>query len=661
MRGSIAIGFGEWFTADRSRRVAERGLRHEEDRPCDGWRHAGHPKIALLAASLFVAAASDAHAQSCKSDGGLRYLGNAVDGSESVWLSGTVAGSFELEAAQGSQVVDAWSRETSGLHVSRSPVVSPGNGGTHKLYETGNGKPCLIDTQNQKGGIALPPNITLPGIVLPPIGNLFPDFQLPSLPGGPTPPIGTLPSRPGGVTPPIGTVPPSGLMPTRPGSVTPPIGTVPPSGLMPTRPGGVTPPVGTVPPSGLMPTRPGSVTPPIGTVPPSGLMPTRPGRVTPPIATLPPWGARPTSPGTQPPTQPGPQPPTGVRPTTPTQPPTGLTPTDPSVSSRVEGPDYQARARGVAGAPLPDDPCFDPNWDEDDPEAVDRRRECLPALLDGPPLTPGRDLPPPSPWNAWSDAKLVSISDRRFDLDMDSLFGSAAIGIDRKVSKNLIVGVSFSFDQGRTTGYGGSLEVNTQSVSGGPYAALRLSEHWAADASLSFGVVESDLSLSVLDGSYTTRQVTGTANLYGQFVVNGFFLRPKLGTTYSYMDSDAYDLSGTVLRRDVSVAMPGESLTYGVATLSAEVSRLFVLSDGNYVMPFAELGIDYEYERPNGGEILTGDLRLATPSPWSGSLEAGARMLFSNALQVEASGAYRSFGQANLDIWEGHLNVSLAF
>ncbi|WP_453959066.1 autotransporter domain-containing protein [Amorphus suaedae] len=659
-----------------------------------------------------VAATGVAEAQNCKSDGGLRYLGNAADASESVWLSGTVAGSFELEAAQQSQVVDQWSLTRSGLHVSRSPVVSSGNGGTHKLYATGNGKPCLIDTQNQKGGITLPPNITLPGIVLPPIGNLFPDFQLPSLPGGATPPIGNvpigglMPTRPGalrppsGVTPPVGTVPPTGVMPTRPGAlrpplgVTPPIGTVPPSGVMPTRPPGTAvTPIATLPPTGVMPTRPGAlrppsgVTPPIGTRPPAGVMPTRPpGTAVTPIATLPPTGVMPTRPGalrppsgvtppigTVPPTGVTPTrppvggltptvPPTGGRPTTPTQPPTGLTPTVPTAPDRPGGVAPGAVARGEEGAALPEDPCFDvPRDDEDAAETEARRRDCLPALLEGPPLTTGRDLAPPSLWNAWSDAKLVGVSDRRFGLDMDSLFGSAAIGIDRKVRENLIVGVSLSFDQGRTTGYDGTLEVNTRGVSIGPYAALRLSEHWATDASLSFGQVESDLRLSVLDGSYTTRQVTGTVNLYGQYLLRGFFLRPKVGITYAYMNSDAYDLAGTVRGRAVRVGMPSDAYNYGVATVSAEVSRLYVLDRGTYLMPFAELGVDYEYERPGDGEILTGDLQLATSSPWAGSLEAGARMLFSNALQVETSAAYRSFGQANLDIWEGHLNVSIAF
>ncbi|MDQ0317431.1 autotransporter outer membrane beta-barrel domain-containing protein [Amorphus orientalis] len=566
-------------------------------------------------AGLVDATLNSADAQNCRDQGGLRYLGNSTDSSQSIWLSGTVAGDFELEAAQGSQVVDDWSQARKGLHVSRSPVVSSGNGGTHRLFSTGGNKPCLIDTQNQRGGIALPPNVTLPGIVLPPIGSLFPDFQLPSLPGGgATPPIARLPSRPGaGVTPPIATRPPSGVTPGVPSR--PPSGVVPPVGTLPSRPGG-------------------GVTPPIGTLPPGGGGPTDPGGVVPPV---------------------------GSRPVTPVQPPDPSQPHGPGGYPRPVSP-TQNEGMAAEQAGVPEDPCFDAVDERLSDEALEeRRRRCVPALLQGPPLTPGRDLTPVSLWNAWSDAKLIGVSDRRFGLDMESLLGSAAIGLDRRVTENLILGMTLSFDQGRTTGYDGSMEVDTQGVSVGPYVAFRLSQHWAADASLSVGLSDSDLSLSVLDGSYRTRQATATVDLYGQYMVHGFFVRPKLTATYSYIDTETYDLAGTVRGRPVAVEIPGDSFGYGVATVSAEVSRLFVLPDGNAIMPFAEIGIDYEYERPNDGAILTGDLALATPSPWAGSLEVGARMLFSNVVQVETSGAYRSFGQANLDIWEGHLNVSIAF
>jgi hypothetical protein len=137
-----------------------------------------------LALVLITWNTAPAFAQSCKDDGGLAYLGNTREASRSVWLSGTVAGSFSLEAAQGNTTVDTWSRETRGLHISTSPFVSSGSGGTHRLFNTSGNNGCLIDTQNQKRDFVLP-NIRPPSGVLPPIGGFFPDFG------------GLMPSRPG--------------------------------------------------------------------------------------------------------------------------------------------------------------------------------------------------------------------------------------------------------------------------------------------------------------------------------------------------------------------------------------------------------------------------------------------------------------------------------
>ncbi|WP_455854618.1 hypothetical protein [Ensifer canadensis] len=134
---------------------------------------------ALIAGLCSFGAAGDALAANCSSRGGLAYLGNTKGATRSVWLSGTSAGSFGLEAAQGNQTVDTWSKSKRGLHLSLSPVVSNGNGGTHKLYDTSSGKPCLLDTQNQVRNIIFP-NIDWPD-GRPDVGPqpVFPGFNLP--------------------------------------------------------------------------------------------------------------------------------------------------------------------------------------------------------------------------------------------------------------------------------------------------------------------------------------------------------------------------------------------------------------------------------------------------------------------------------------------------
>ena len=585
-------------------------------------------------------------AANCSSSGNLRYLGVTNDGAKSVWLSATSPGQFELESAKGGLTVDAWTKQRRGLRVSVSPEVSNGNGGTHKLYVTDGSKPCLLDTQNQKDGFVFPS--TLPPF--PPIGVLPPVTGLmPGMPGGIIPPIATLPPStgltptvPGGVTPPIATLPPpTGVMPTLPGGVTPPIATLPPpSGLTPTVPGGVTPPIATLPPpTGVMPTVPGGVTPPIATLPPpSGLMPTVPGGVTPPIATLPP--------------------PTGPTPMVPgvVTPPLG------SVVPSGEATRIAAGANMNCGVGLPERSATG----SADTRAVDCGESQLRAAAPSPtsavvPLTEGRDLVVASLWNGWVDLHHIGSQDRRNGLDLDNGTGGVTLGVDRRFGANVVAGLSLSLARSDSDSFGGTMTSQTKGLLVGPYLAVRLSDHWAADAAIAWGRDRTDTQFDVLHGSVDADRTTFAANANGQYEFDGTLVRPRLSAYYAHLSSGAYALQGDVAGQSISLAMASARSNYGMAEASGELTRSFTLSGGSVVAPYARLAVRYEFTRPNDGEILAGDLSTARTSPWGGSLRVGARALADRATMIEAEAGYLSLGQAGLDVWELRLYLSHAF
>ncbi|WP_460086743.1 autotransporter outer membrane beta-barrel domain-containing protein [Roseibium sp. LAB1] len=576
------------------------------------------PAVLVLACFSTSAFSAD-----CKNDGGLRFLGTNRSDDRSIWISGTVAGDYRLDAAQGNQTVDTWSRSSTGLHLSTSPVVSNGNGGTHKLYGVDGGSDCLIDTQNQKRDFQLPDNIKPPSLVTPPIGRLFPNFGRPVPPIAVLPPGGVLPGLPGpigppasGITPPIGTLPPSG--------VTPPIGTLPPAGLSPGRPGTDTLPAVTLPPSGVLPGGPGTVTPPIGTLPPSG----GPGTITPPIGTLPPGSRSPNQPGL----------------------PAGFVPV--------------RRADGLVVSY-----CIDPR-SADETQSVNEQAFCTRDQLlaagrlqqqDEVPITPGRDLIEPTPWNAWSTVTGVYSDDRRFGRDFQTLSGTAAFGADRKLTEDIVGGVSVTFETIDTDGFNSNLTIDTQGFEIGPYVAARLSQHWAVDGSLSYGFSNSQSDISVLSGEYNTHELGATFSVHGQYALSDIQVRPKATVTFNRVFSNGYDLNGTILNRPVSVPISGNAASLGTVELSTEFSRQFTLQNGLLIQPYVEAGAVYEYLRPNDGKILDDELNLVTPSAWSFTLRGGATALLAENVTLDAKGGYLSLGQNGLDVWEGQLRVAIGF
>ena len=148
---------------------------------------------------------------------------------------------------------------------------------------------------------------------------------------------------------------------------------------------------------------------------------------------------------------------------------------------------------------------------------------------------------------------------------------------------------------------------------------------------------------------------------HGQYTYGEYFVRPKASLTYSYIESDGYDLKGNVLGFPIDVAFPEDSFNFGIVEASTEFSRIFVFENGTTVMPFAEIGATYAFDQPNDGQILTADLELATPSAWSGNLRAGARMLLNNSVQVEASGAISALARADWTFGKASFRSRSAF
>jgi outer membrane autotransporter protein len=246
-------------------------------------------------------------------------------------------------------------------------------------------------------------------------------------------------------------------------------------------------------------------------------------------------------------------------------------------------------------------------------------------------------------------------------LDTKNRTGTLTAGLDRQLTEDVVAGFSLGLQSGKGSGFKDHLQSSTDGFTVGPYIAVRLSPNWAVDASFNYSQNKSNVQVVVLNGAADLRTYSGNIELHGQYTFGEWYVRPKLSVTYSRNVSDERDLQGIFLGLPLSLLLPASRSNYGVAEAYSEVSRLFDLSNGYYMIPYAEFGLHYEFERANGGQILTGELLTVVPAAWTGSVRSGVRMQFPNAALLEASIGYLSFGQPSLDVWEGRLRLSLGF
>ena len=380
----------------------------------------------------------------------------------------------------------------------------------------------------------------------------------------------------------------------------------------------------TLPPSGIMPERPpGSPDQTLPTIPPNGVMPERPGQP-----------AQPVPPGVVLP-QPDPSRPPAVYPDRVLLP----RPTE----TRLES--------GYVGT------CPDGGQPERDPTDPARHPECRAVQ----PLTEGRRYTEATDWDVWADIRITDIEQASGIRAIDGSTFTASFGIDNRVSADLVLGLSAMISDGDTDSFGGLLSAETNGFSVGPYLAWQFADHATIELSASWGQVRNHIRLFDLATEFDTDVLALSADLSGDTAMGSVVLRPRFGIAYTRSENQDHRLTGPVLRRHVDIALPGRSSELGSTEVAVEAARPLVLDNDGLAIPFLELGLKYDFLRPDNPRFDTSVNRVVTPSEWSGYANAGMRVLVGRRLSVEMSGAYRSIGVDDLDIWEGRLFVSLAF
>jgi outer membrane autotransporter protein len=285
----------------------------------------------------------------------------------------------------------------------------------------------------------------------------------------------------------------------------------------------------------------------------------------------------------------------------------------------------------------------------------------LPAL-GAAPLTQGRDLVADTEWNSWVDARYGNLSDHREGLDMGGRYSSVTVGVDRRVDNELIAGLSFGLNNSRNSGFSGDLVTESKGFTLSPYMAYQYSPNWVLGGSVAYGQTDNSQRIVILNGDYTSRLYSMSLNANGQYPLdNGVLVRPKAILFYGSNHAQSYDLQGTLLGRTLTLRSPKNSVQMGTLEPSVEFTRLYRSGGGAYVMPYVEAGVRYEFERPNDGRILTGNLSMAETSPWTGTMRLGVRALITPTTSIEAGYAYLSLGQSGLNIQEFKLYLSHAF
>lgn len=277
------------------------------------------------------------------------------------------------------------------------------------------------------------------------------------------------------------------------------------------------------------------------------------------------------------------------------------------------------------------------------------------------PSTRGREFAVETYWNLWIDSRFHGTSDERKGLDIDGRGVTVTVGADRRLSERVVFGLMTEFDDFSSSAFEDLLNSDSVGFTVGPYLSYQLTSTWVLEASLGYGRAENANSLFVLDSEFTTENYTGSLSAVAQYPVGAFNVRPRICVSYTRSRSEAHEMKGEIGRFDIELPQGANSFDSGMGEVTVEVNRVFRTSATSAFVPYVELGVHYDFIRPDDGRILTGDFTRESVPAWRGTVRVGARALVSQSAFIEGSVGYLSVGQRDLDLWEGRLFLSYAF
>ena len=268
-------------------------------------------------------------------------------------------------------------------------------------------------------------------------------------------------------------------------------------------------------------------------------------------------------------------------------------------------------------------------------------------------------------WQVWTDVRHTGVSDDRNEIDTSGHANSFLIGIHRSLGKDGLGGIAFANSKTSLGTFGSSVRNEGDSFFVGPYGGYRLDTHWLLDGWAAWGRTDNDTELDVLKGSFKTTTGLISANLTGGYNVGEYLLRPKLALFYSHNKSDAFDYTGSLPYANqiynVTLRVNENSFEYATSEASGDISRIFTTTDGVQIIPALRLGVRYDIERPNDGQILNENLTMESTTPWSGSARIALAVAPQRHQRFEVITGYYSIGRQDLDLWDIRFNAAVNF
>lgn len=257
----------------------------------------------------------------------------------------------------------------------------------------------------------------------------------------------------------------------------------------------------------------------------------------------------------------------------------------------------------------------------------------------------------PGAYNMWAEVSATSFRNsgpgnaRRGDV------GIAFTGSDYLVHPGVLLGWASQYDWSRESTDNGVSSTKGFGWMSGPYMALHLTQHLTFDARAAWGRSSNQTPpLGTYTDDFKTERTLITGRLTGDWTADAWRFAPSAQIVQFQDRAEAYT-------NGLGVAVPGQTSSLGQLTFGPRMSYLAHRSDGTVAEPFVALKGVWTYDRSADWSDTAG--LVSGSVPFTGKIEAGAKLWFPSGVTVEGFGAFDSIGDAQVSAYRGQASVRI--
>jgi len=201
----------------------------------------------------------------------------------------------------------------------------------------------------------------------------------------------------------------------------------------------------------------------------------------------------------------------------------------------------------------------------------------------------------PDDWSSWSEGKIsmTKIGDTGNSLSKEIDSQGIAVGFDKKLSDNDLLGFAVQYGQSDTDIEANGSSIDTKSYNMSVYRTRPLDDNNFIEGTIGVGLIESDMvrksGSNILTASRDGTQIFGSINYGKTFSKKDFNLTPIGRIDLGYTELDAYSESGTD-----ALSYAKQTVESGLASVGVQFSDIVKFYDSKF-KPFGsfEYGVDF--------------------------------------------------------------------